>query len=140
MERSGVADGELRVLRVEHVDVALREPVAGGGVAHLLRWGGINPIPLRNDRHKSSQADQTKLILSFLSNPRASCSPARSPSRSSLRFLFSSSILCVRFHSSRYATISLSRDIHRLLFLFFGSRGTLSHAYCCATCSSCPSS
>ena len=36
-------------------------------------------------------------------------------SPSSLLFLFSSSILCVRFHSSRYATISLSRDIQRLL-------------------------
>ena len=54
-------------------------------------------------------------------------------SRSSLRFLFSSSILCVRFHSSRYATISLSRDIQRLLFLRFGARGVLSYAYCCAT-------
>ena len=29
VERSGAADGELRVLCVEHVDVALREPVAG---------------------------------------------------------------------------------------------------------------
>ena len=34
VERPGAADGELRVLRVEHVDVALREPVAGGVDGH----------------------------------------------------------------------------------------------------------
>lgn len=48
---------------------------------------------------------------------------ASASSLSSLRFLFSSSILCVRFHSSRYATVSLPRDIQRLFFLLFGFHG-----------------
>lgn len=53
-------------------------------------------------------------------------------SPSSLLFLASSSALCIRFHSSRHDTISLSGDTQRLFFLLFGSLGALSEACCWA--------